>query len=174
MRFRSGLFQQHAVAKGGVQLDNDGEIHLRPTLLITLPGLGSPLFSLPSITPPTDGQTKIVSTDQSIAIATGASGFTIVGFDPGIWHIQIDALLGFSGTANSANSTRINLVAPDSTSVDLIRVAHLNIAGRHTEKRDLILDLAQEGGWSLNFTRSAIVAGDVSTAFVSVVAQKII
>lgn len=122
MRFSSGLFLQQSVARGGAQLEGDGEVTLPPVLqpILFLP---SPLSSL---TVPADsgGDTFMKETNWS---ATGAQASVVSGFPlltAGLWWVKITWSHTFSGTTNLAKQDFIDLVDSSGTSARLASLSH--------------------------------------------------
>lgn len=174
MRFPSGLGVQRARGRGGVILENDGEIVV-PALTQPVALLGAPIessFVTPLLTPmnTTFFQSALHSFNGVGALQQNDLNL----LDAGTWQIEVLGFLNTNALAfNVVKSFEMQLVDPSANTTNLWNMVFINLAGSISFRREFEITFTRPN-WFLRLLTSATVAGDTGYHSASVLFQKIL
>lgn len=167
MKFPSGLFVQHAVGRGGVVLQNDGEV-LLPPVLQPLLEISFPFFSVTQSN--VQGNSWFQTAQRFTAGVAVASTDDIGELVSGVWSLLINYAWQFTGTTDTAKQFSILLLDPAANNRPLVALPFFTGAMYGGNQ---MFWIACNTTLTIRMVIPARIAGDTAFANCAVVAKKV-
>ncbi len=171
MRLRSSLFQRLAVGQGGAIMEpGDGEM-LLPPVLQPVAVIGGPLSGIGTLSSGAMEQSVLKGHHNFSIGVTAALSNDLVTLASGIWEINLNWRLHFSGTTDGTKTSRLLIADPDGD-VEGLMFGGFFSGVQLSDHLKFVISF-DRSGWIFRLTRDALIAGDTADVSATIVALKL-
>jgi len=170
VRFLSSSFLQHAVAKDGAILENDGELTL-PPLIQPIAEIGNPFSAVSAVALNDRSYFDFVS--SSIAGAGAGADINSNQFAAGTWHFNIQFFGHFEGTNSLGAFVTYRIIDPGGLAARLFDFHHVSSLQTLSGTREFIISTNVDG-FFFRVNLGTTVALDVASASMCIYGNKLL
>ncbi len=169
MRFPSSLGLQRARGRGGVILENDGEVIL-PPVSQPVGSFGAP-YETNALPPTGPIRTSHLLSEFNVAGFPGTVAFSFVTLGSGTWNFSINFFVDFSGTPERSKSFRFQLNDPNGLTRNIFFFPNVLAQGIFQTNMEMTFSV---DGWFFGIASDAALVGQSTPFGASILCQKLL